>query len=332
MNHGQHAKTHEDPGDRCAVDAHTHIFCWGERPHEGYLSESTRRKWISRLAVWLTGLKRERGDDLSAKLRNMLLRHLESSRLDYAVVLAQDAVYRADGSVDHSATHFYVSNDYVLELARQCPKVLPGVSINPLQSDARAELDRCIAAGARLVKIHTAIQGVDPALKRFDELYRHAAEAGVVLTFHTGYEHSCCVVSQSFADPARLARPLDHGGVIVAAHCGTCAFFDREDFYPSFVKMMHRYPNLYGDTAVLASWVRPAALRTLSREPQSLKDRIIHGSDYPLPPARLPYALRTGLFPKERHNPLDMDLRIKQSYGFGQEYATGVLGLLGLSG
>ncbi len=302
------------------VDAHTHVFCWGENPVDGFLSEATQRALLTRLLVWMTKLEQEPGETLSAKMRNMLLRHLRESSLDYAVVLAQDAVYRQDGSRDDPATHFYVSNDYVLELARECPKVLPGVSINLWRSDALEELDRCHAAGARLVKIHTAIQGVDPSLERFDSFYRHAHELNMVLMFHTGYEHSCHVVSQQLADPARLARPLDHGLPVIAAHAGTCAFFDAEDYYPHFVQMMRRYPNLYGDTAVLASSVRWFALRRLSREPEELRKRIIHGSDYPLPPARLPFLLRTGLFPPERRNPLDMDLLIKQSYQLGPGY------------
>src|SRR5687768_5740515 len=100
------------------VDAHTHVFCWGERPEEGYLSQRTRRAWLTRLLKRITGIEREPGDSLSEKMRNRLLRQLDGSQLDYMVVLAQDAVYRADGSRDDAATHFYVSNDYVLDLAQ----------------------------------------------------------------------------------------------------------------------------------------------------------------------------------------------------------------------
>lgn len=310
------------------VDAHTHIFCWGDKPVDGFISDATQRALLTRLIVWITKLKREPGETLSAKMRNILLRHLRESSLDYAVVLAQDAVYREDGSRDDSATHFYVSNDYVFGLARECPKVLPGASINLWRADALQELERCHAAGSRLVKIHTAIQGVDPSLERFDPFYRHAAELGMLLMFHTGYEHTCRVVSQKFSDPVLLARPLDHGLKVIAAHAGTCAFFDAEDYYPNFVQMMHRYPNLYGDTAVLATSVRWFALRRLSREPESLRSRIIHGSDYPLPPARLPFLLRTELFPPERRNPFNMDLRIKRAYCLGPGYESQVLGLL----
>ena len=31
------------------VDAHTHIFCWGENPKEGFLSEQTRSSRVTRL-------------------------------------------------------------------------------------------------------------------------------------------------------------------------------------------------------------------------------------------------------------------------------------------
>src|SRR5262249_5130868 len=87
-NHGRHL----------AVDAHTHIFCWGENPVEGFLSQRTRTAWRSRLLLALTGVRHEPGATLSAKMRSLLLRHLRTSQLDYIVVLAQDAVYRADGT------------------------------------------------------------------------------------------------------------------------------------------------------------------------------------------------------------------------------------------
>jgi predicted TIM-barrel fold metal-dependent hydrolase len=314
------------------VDCHTHVFCWGERPEEGFLSERLRRRWLTRLIRWLTRIDHEPGADLSAKMRHRLLRDVRASRLDYAVVLAQDARYRADGSRDDAGTHFFVSNDYVLALARDEPRIVPGCSINPWRADALAELERIAEAGGRLVKVHTAIQGVDPALPQFDPFYRRAAELGVTLMFHTGYEHSSQIVSQQFTDPERLARPLGHGGRVIAAHCGTCAFFDPEDYYPRFVRMMTAHDNLYGDTAVLASLIRPRALRRLEREPAELRSRLLHGSDYPLPPSRVPYLARVGLLPPERRNPLDLDLRIKQSFDLGPRYAEQVLELLGIEG
>lgn len=314
-----------------SVDAHTHIFCWGENPADGYLSRQTRNAWLTRLLLKLTGLSREPGETLSAKMRHRLLRHVRNSSLDRIVVLAQDAVYRADGSRDDAATHFYVSNDYVLDLTKESPAILPGCSINPIRADALQELERCRAAGARLVKIHTAIQGVDPDRPEFDPFYRLAKELGVVLMFHTGYEHSCRVVSQKFTDPVRLVRPLDHGLPVIAAHCGTCAFFDPENYYPNFIRMLGRFENLYGDTSIMASLIRWRSLKRLSGESESVKSRIIHGSDYPFPTTRIPYLFRTGLFPPQRKNPLDLDIRIKRSFELGQGYETQILELMGLA-
>lgn len=312
------------------IDTHTHVFCWGENPEDGYLSERTRRGLITRLVLWSTGLKREAGDTISDKIRSRLLRHLQTSVLDYCVVYAQDGCYHENGSADHDNTHVFVSNDYVLRLAGEQPKIIPCCSINPIRRDALQELSRVREAGCRVVKIHTAIQGVDPARAEFAEFYKLAADIGITLIFHTGYEHSAMVVSQQFTDPKRLQRVLEFGQPVIAAHCGTCAFFDREDYYPKFIDMMNRYDNLYGDTAIMASLIRWSSLRRLAREPQSIRDRILHGSDYPFPPARLPYLLRTGLFPKERKNPLDMDLRIKESFQFSDDYAGRIAGILGI--
>jgi len=313
------------------IDAHTHIFCWGENPHLGYLSKKTRKAWTTKLLLVLTGLQKEAGETLSEKMRSRLLRHVHSSQLDYVVVLAQDAVYRADGSRDDHSTHFFVSNDYVLDLARDCPQIVPGCSINPIRKDALKELHRCRKRGARLVKVHTAIQGVDPSKKEFEPFYRLAQELGVVLMFHTGFEHSCTVISQKYTDPRKLERVLDLGGSVIAAHCGTCAFFDREDYYSNFIEMMNRYDNLFGDTSIMATLFRWTSLKRLSLESSSVRRRILHGSDYPFPPTRLPFLWKTGFFPEERKNPLDMDLRIKQHYDLGSEYSSQLIDLLGLS-
>ena len=144
----------------------------------------------------------------------------------------------------------------------------------------------------------------------------------MILMFHTGYEHSCRVISQEFTDPRRLVRPLDHGLRVIAAHCGTCTSLDPEDYYPGFVEMMHRYPNMYGDTSILATWPRWRALRRLELESGSLRSRLLHGSDYPFPPARGPYVRRAGLRPGGTRNPLDVDLAIKQAFQFGPDYET----------
>ena len=37
------------------IDAHTHIFCWGENPAQGYLSEKTRKVLMKKEKPWHEG-------------------------------------------------------------------------------------------------------------------------------------------------------------------------------------------------------------------------------------------------------------------------------------
>src|SRR5439155_26725207 len=91
--------------------------------------------------------------------------------LDAVVVLAFDGVYRDDGAFDPDNTHLYVTNDYVIELCRRHRKMLFGASVNPLRKDAIAELERCVTAGAVLMKWLPIVQGFNPADTRFFEFY-----------------------------------------------------------------------------------------------------------------------------------------------------------------
>ena len=156
------------------LDIHTHVFCWGENPREGFLSESTRRAWLTRLVIRLTGLNREHGDTRSEQIRNRLTRQVDQSQFDRVVVLAQDAVYRPEGTPDLDRTHFYVSNDYVLDLADRHEKVLAGCSINPLRRDALEELEARAwkeqgAAAGDVVAQHAHFAGQQRALGACDD-------------------------------------------------------------------------------------------------------------------------------------------------------------------
>ena len=56
------AESLDIPVSSCSVDVHTHIFCWGENPEEGYLSENTRKMWKTRLVLRISGILSEPGE------------------------------------------------------------------------------------------------------------------------------------------------------------------------------------------------------------------------------------------------------------------------------
>jgi predicted TIM-barrel fold metal-dependent hydrolase len=263
------------------VDLHVHLFGAGDQGTGCFLGKAQREHVNYRFFRALLGLEENGRADLDYV--QVLLRQLDASSLDQAVLLGQDARYDANGVADFEQTPFYVPNDWVFAVCAQRPgRLLPCPSINPSRRDARDELERCAARGARILKIHPPIQAVDPGEKRFAPFYRRCAELGVRVLVHTGPEHAARITGTQHCSPARLATALEEGCIAIAAHSGMANFFDREDFFADLLAMVRRYPRFYCETAVLGSSGRVKTLPRLLAEPEIVA-RLIHGSDWPFP-------------------------------------------------
>src|SRR4051794_35788996 len=115
---------------------------------------------------------RGRDENTERALEAKLAETIEGAeKLDAVVVLAFDAVHDEEGRMDLGNTHLYVTNDYVIELAGRHPKMLFGASIHPYRKDAVAELERCVKAGAVLVKWLPLTQNFSPADARCFAFY-----------------------------------------------------------------------------------------------------------------------------------------------------------------
>jgi hypothetical protein len=258
--------------------------------------------------------------DLDFLYVERLLHLIRQSSLGAAVILAQDEVRDAQGRVMEGVGSFYVPNDYVLKLARQHPEFLPAVSIHPARPDALEELERCLAAGAVMMKCLPNCQNIDCGDRRFTRFWERMAEARLPLLAHTGGEHTVPVVRPDFANPRILELPLKCGVTVIAAHCGTkSGLFDPEYFY-DFAAMTREYPNFYGDTSAFNVPMRGRHIPKGLEKP--LADRMIHGSDVPVP-VHGHWAWWRGFvdWPAfrrwERHpNPLERDFQLKVAMGF----------------
>jgi len=255
------------------------------------------------------------------QIENTLISCLDHTpELDAVVVLGFDGVYDDSGQFDNARTHLFVKNDYVIELCRSHPKFLFGASINPLRKDAIAELERCVKAGAVLLKWLPIVQGFDPSDPRFEAFYEALAHYKLPLLSHTGGEKSLIRVNDDFA-PVRLLEPaLKRGVTVIAAHCGTRSTFREADYFDEFMQMCRQYENLYGDTAALNLPPRMHVFDTLLNDPL-VSQRIVHGSDWPIiafPPARL--GIRAGFSLMQERNWLRRDVLIKQKLGFSDDY------------
>lgn len=274
--------------------------------------------------------------DLDRIYVERLLDCIRGSSLHAAVILGQDEPYRENGTRIRDVASFYVPNEYVLGLGQKHPELLPGVSIHPARPDALDELERCLAAGAVLLKCLPNCQSIDWSLRRYTPFLERMAEAGLPLLAHTGGEHTLPVIDARLADPRVLARPLEIGVTCIAAHCGTNTL-PFGDYFDVFAGLLRRHPRLYGDTSAfcaLGSFRAHRAIRACVGP--EMAGRLIHGSDSPVPVNGLSLRL-SGLISREAlvasrriGNPLERDVFLKRALGFSDDTFTRASGLLRL--
>jgi predicted TIM-barrel fold metal-dependent hydrolase len=303
------------------IDVHVHVLA--TTPGHGFLSGYLRKRPnVIVTRVWLGIPLCGTDERIERAVEDSLVRTLGGvPELDAGVGLAFDAVHDEEGRKDEAATHLYVTNDYVAELAKRHPKLLFGASVHPYRKDAVAELDRCVAAGAVLVKWLPLVQGMDPASDRCAAFYEALAHHRVPLLCHTGGELSLPQKFPHLASPELLIPALRRGVTVIAAHCGTRSHPFGTDYLKTFIRMAKEHEHFYGDTSALCLPTRSYAIPMLLRDPE-VRRKLVHGSDWPvisLPP------LRAGVFTALRllateGNWVRRDVLAKKALGFDDDY------------
>ncbi|MDB5295203.1 MAG: metal-dependent hydrolase superfamily protein [Phycisphaerales bacterium] len=301
------------------LDLHVHVSAF--TPPHGGMSRRILDSLPFRFMRWRLGIP---GEDEAAEraIERRLVATIDGAeKLDAAVVLAFDAVYAADGTPDPGRTHLSVTNDYVIELAGRHPKVLFGASVHPYRRDAVAEVERCVRAGAVLMKWLPIVQDIDPADPRCLPFYEALAHHKLPLLSHTGGEKTLPNINPHVADPALLRPALDRGVTVVMAHCGTRSAPGETDYCDTFMRMAKEHERCFGDTAALSLPTRSHAYPLILGDP-AVRQKLVHGSDWPVPavpPAtRLP--LRQTVAALRERNWMRRDVMIKEALGFDAAY------------
>ena len=266
------------------TDCHVHLAALPCGGNECYVSPKMLKSPLFRFLIWQQGLDLKQAERSNVKYVANLLAELRGSRyVGRAVLLGMDGVYDAQGQFDPQATEFLITNDYVLKLAKSHPDDLwAGVSVNPQRAGAVEELQRCAEGGAKLVKWLPNAQQFDPGDRRYIPFYRELARLRIPLLSHVGYEFSLIGTDQSCGDPNKLRVALDEGVTVIAAHGCSHGLIFYEKFYQTFLDLAHNYTNFYSDISALSLPNRLGMLFRLRRHPE-LHNRLIFGTDYPLP-------------------------------------------------
>lgn len=325
------------------IDCHVHLVGDGSSVADG---SSDPRSWFKLDSAWqrLQARFMLRGLGLPAEILNggidaayaaALREMVGSSSLDAAVLLAQDIPYDDDGRPIPDKAAFYVPNEFLFEVVESAPDLfIPAISIHPGRADAMDELERCIARGARVLKLLPNCLNVDCSDPRHTAFWERLAEAGIILLAHTGGEKTLPVLRPELADPRTLALPLECGVTVIAAHlAGRSGLFD-PDYTDALLAMFADHPRLFGDNSAISSLNRARTAKRVLRHAASselgalARARVIHGSDLPVPITGLGgffggLVSRTDLkAAKQIRNPLERDVHLKRAMGFGEDTFT----------
>ncbi len=273
---------------------------------------------------------------LDQPYREMLRKWISEGTLDAVVLLAMDWPHHEDGTPLRNKAAFYTPNGAVLGLSQPIGResgFIPAVSIHPARPDAISELEESHSRGARIVKLLPNVHNVDCSRPAYDGFWEKMAELRMVLLSHTGGELALPVINAKLAEPMALRRPLEHGVTVIAAHCGTRDLPWQRCGIQDWLTLCNEFPHLYGDTSALATPNRAYALRRLLQSQH--RNRLIHGSDYPIPCGPFgPWLHR--LLPtadarliRRIANPLERDAAIKHKIGLEDDTFTRINGLIG---
>lgn len=153
------------------------------------------------------------------------------------------------------------ANQKVLNAASGEPSLIPFARLNPSAGRAAfQELDRCVKAGVRGIKLHPRAEKFSPA--EVETLIDEIEGERLPLILHTSHESNCRPLSweKVFRRHPRIPFVLAHGG---------------KDAFEEAISVAHRNRNVWIETSTLSYWRTRVILRKLGAS------RVVFGSDLP---------------------------------------------------
>jgi len=330
------------------IDIHVHFGAPGD-PDQGdpcYWSEEftatvAYRAFRLLTGTWLTGLN-------LAQAKKHIVGAVESAEMvDSCVLLALDQVYDEFGRAHlKDRTHLYVSNEVILDLVKENPELFFfGASVHPYSPDWRDRIDAAIADGAVLCKWLPSAQQIDPSHPLCEPFYEKLAAHKLPLLCHAGPELSIPTSNHAFDvfnNPKYLEKALRAGVPVIVAHCALPFDFpdntDLEAFepYQELVRLVRRADiegwSIYADLSALLFFRDRYISRVIADIPPQ---RLLFGSDYPIPMSDLAYKKKLTLIDWLRRfwrsltqkNLLDKNYFLLQDMGFDPAVFSNAVGL-----
>jgi len=172
-------------------------------------------------------------------------------------------------------------NRWTLEAAGADPALIPFIGLDPsvmTPAELRDELEACVEAGARGVKLHPIVQRLAPATPALWPVYELCQEMRLPVVFHSGAlwpsQWNALARPAAFADVLEAFPDLP----VVLAHLG-CGSYDEA------AALAERFPQVMFDTCAVVT-AADVPWRLSDTEAVALTrrlgvGRVCFGSDYP---------------------------------------------------
>jgi predicted TIM-barrel fold metal-dependent hydrolase len=177
--------------------------------------------------------------------------------VDYAVLIAQPP---------------YLPNDHLMEICQDHPELIPAVNIPSGTTKPGSTLKSLHKKGAKILKIHPAMDGEGVESSRYRALLKSANELGMPVILHTGCVHSHVLYKDPSQGKAERFAPW---------------FANYPELKFILAHMNIHEPNIaldlaeeYSNVQVDTSWQPAETIGEAVRRIGS--DRVLFGSDWPL--------------------------------------------------
>lgn len=284
------------------VDVHCHLFGNGDSGRGPWVNPAmasvlSPARYVQRLFYLNAGCVHDHPGRVDESVVDRLLN--QAAGLPAGVrllLLAFDWARDAHGAPVREASTFHVPDAYAAAVARAHPRAFAwAASIHPHDPAALARVEQAKADGALAVKWLPPAQRIDPASPRCDAFYDALARLALPLITHAGDERAVRGHDEALGNPLRLRRALDRGVKVIVAHCaslGLAQDTDRGtggprvpafDLYARLMDAPAHRGRLLGDLSAVTLGNRGEEVVATLLERGDWHDRLVNGSDYPLP-------------------------------------------------
>lgn len=251
-----------------------------------------------------------------------------------SVILPVDAKIDSKGrEISRDKTVCSSNEDVLNEYKKHPNEVIPFFSINPNRVDALDLIDKYASEGFKGAKFLQNYWDIDINDKKYTPYFEKIKSYDLPIIIHTGSEHA--IESNPVYEKVEVAnRAIEVGCKVVLAHFGVNMVMNHElnklhhnfsfetskfgDDYFKTIEYLENNENVYADLSAMIAVFRTKIVEDLAKNQKHIHDKLLFGTDYPVPFSILfshnSLGLKKRLELEKIQNPLDRYIEFFNQY------------------